>query len=41
MEKIDIIRDRERKQLRYMEENDHIHSTPLLLLSLLHLQLLQ
>jgi len=35
---VDIIKDREREQHRYMEEEDHIHSTLLSLLShtLLH-----
>jgi hypothetical protein len=39
--KVDIIRDKEREQLRYMEKKDYIHSTLLPLLSLLHLRLLQ
>jgi hypothetical protein len=37
---VDIIRDREKEQHRYMEEEDHIHSTLFSLLShtLLHRQ---
>jgi hypothetical protein len=38
MGEVNIIRERKREQHRYMEEEDHIHSTLLLLLShtLLH-----